>query len=92
MGVTSVVPDTQPNESIDAAKKHKHQVKPVSLKECALAYCRADSEFDMNYFTEDKPHPRGIKMARAVLDTAGVAYIDDTEGGSPESEATGTTS
>ena len=39
----------------------------------------------MNHFREDQPHPRGIAMAKAVLDAAAVEYIDDTNEKSPDS-------
>ena len=51
--------------------------KPISLKQCALAYCRVNEEWDMNYFRDEKPHLHGIEMAKAVLSAAGVSYVDD---------------
>ena len=62
---------------MDNIEKEQVSAKPISLKQCALAYCRANEEWDMNYFREENPHPYGIEMAKAVLNAAGVAYVDD---------------
>src|ERR1035438_2368610 len=51
--------------------------KPISLKKCALAYCRASEEWNMNYFRDENPHPHGIEMAKAVLDAAGGSFLCD---------------
>lgn len=61
------------NEVIQAYESAK---EPVSLEKCALALCRQDAAWDMHTYTNHNPHVRGIDLTKAVLNAAGVKYVD----------------